>query len=306
MASSSKRALVAAMAANLGIAATKLAVGVATRSTAMIAESIHSLVDTGNGGLMLLGRARSRRPADAAHPFGHGMELYFWSVVVAMVVFAGGGGLSAYEGVRALLHPRALTAVWPSYVVIAVAFVFESASLVVGWRELGAYRRERKLRGSTIAVVHASKDPAIFMAVLEDAAALVGLALAAVGVTLSYYAGLRWGEGLASIAIGLVLMVEAAILGAESRSLIVGEAAPDRVLAAVGAVLHRHAELGPPLSVLTLQLGPDAVLVLLRVRFPVQMRVGELERIGEQLETDLRDTQPTIRHVVFDLTPQTP
>ncbi len=113
--------------------------------------------------------------------------------------------------------------------------------------------------------MHASKDPAIFMAVLEDTVALVGRALAAAGVTLSY-----------------------------------------RVLAAVGAVLRRHAELGPLLSVLTLQLGPDAVLVLLRVRFPAQMRVGELERLGEQLETDLRDTQPTIRHVVFDMTPQTP
>ena len=305
MAASSKRSLVGAMAANVAIAVTKLVVGVVTNSTAMIAESIHSLVDTGNAGLMLLGVARSRRPADRSHPFGHGMELYFWSVVVAMVVFAGGGGLSVYEGVRGIVHPRDITAVWPSYLVISAAFVFEGASLVIGLRELAAYRRERKLTGGTIAVVHASKNPAIFMTVLEDAAALVGLSLAAIGVTLSYYLGWHYCEGIASIAIGFVLMAEAAVLAYETRSLIVGEAAYERVSRAIDAIVRRHAELGPLRSMMTLQLGPDAILVLLRVRFPEAMRVATLERVGEQLASELRREQPSVRHVVFDVTPQT-
>jgi len=304
MAASSKRALVGAMAANLGIAATKLIVGLITRSTAMIAEAIHSVVDTGNAGLMLLGESRSRRPADRHHPFGHGMEIYFWSVVVAMVVFAGGGGLSAYEGIRALFHPRHITAVWPSYVVIAAAFVFETASLVIGMRELTTFRRERNLSGSTIAVIHASKNPAIFMTVLEDVAALIGLVLAAAGVTLSYYLGWHACEGIASIAIGLVLVAEAAILAYETRSLIVGEAAHERVTCAIDEIARRHPELGPLLAVTTLQLGPDAILLVLRVRFPDAMRVAQLEELGEAFESDLRRAQPSIRHVVFDISPE--
>jgi len=290
------------MAANLGIAATKLTVGILTHSTAMLAESIHSLVDTGDAGLLLLGRARSRRPADVTHPFGHGMELYFWSIVVAMVVFAGGGGLSVYEGVRALLHPRTLTAIWPSYVVLGAAFVFESASLVIGLREFALYRREDKLPGSILAVVHASKNPAIFATVLEDTAALAGLTLAAAGVTLSYYLGLHYCEGLASIAIGIVLFGQAAVLGYESRSLIVGEAAYECVVGVIRDVIARHAELGTLVSIATLQLGPDAILVVLRVRFPRRMCVDDLERAGAQVEADLQRAQPAIRHVMFELT----
>src|SRR5437870_4939314 len=140
MPSSSKRALIGALAANLGIAATKFVVAAITGSTVMIAEGIHSLVDTGNSGLMLFGQWRSRRPADEVHPFGYGMELYFWSFVVAMVVFGGGGGLSIYEGVRALIHPRTTTGLWPTYLVIGAATIFEATSLAIGVREFSVDR----------------------------------------------------------------------------------------------------------------------------------------------------------------------
>ena len=176
MPASSKRALLGALAANLAIAVTKFVVGAITHSTVMVAEGIHSLVDTGNSGLMLLGRSRSRRGPDDAHPFGHGMELYFWSFLVAMVIFGGGGCLSIYEGVRALLHPRAVTELWPNYLVIAAAAIFETASLVIGLREFGAYRRELRFAGSMLDVMRES----------EDAAALAGLAVAAAGLTLSH------------------------------------------------------------------------------------------------------------------------
>ena len=302
MAASSTRALVGALAANLGIAATKFIVGFLTGSTVMVAEGIHSLVDTGDSALMMLGTARSRRPADDAHPFGHGMELYFWSFVVAMVVFGAGGGLSAYEGVRSLIHPRALTQAWPSYLVIGVAAAFETGSLVIGAHEFNLYRRERRFSGSVLSTVRASKDPAIFVTILEDTAALVGLVLAAAAVTLRYYLHASWAEGVASILIGVVLILEAALLGYESRSLIVGESARDLVVRAIRDVLARHPEVGPVSRILTLQLGPEAILVVLQLRFPAEMPVRESVRLSERLEADLRGAQPAIRHIFFDLT----
>jgi cation diffusion facilitator family transporter len=306
MPASSKRALLGAMAANLAIAATKFLVGAITHSTVMIAEGIHSLVDTGNSGLMLFGGWRSRRPADDIHPFGYGMELYFWSFVVAMVVFGGGGGLSIWEGVRALLHPHPITKLWPNYVVIGAAAVFETVSLVIGVREFATYRSEKRFVGSMVAVMRASKNPAIFVTVLEDSAALIGLAVAAAGLTLSHYLAMPAFDALASIIIGLVLVLEAALLGFECRGLIIGEAARSLVTDSIRTVIALHPEIGPLEGMRTLQLGPEAVLLLLRVRFPPGMVVGELERVAEKLELDLRRSNASIKHVVFDITPDTP
>ena len=306
MPASSKKALLGAVAANLAVAATKFLVGFITHSTVMFAEGIHSLVDSGNSGLMLFGGWRSRRPADEAHPFGYGMELYFWSFVVAMVVFGGGGGLSIYEGVLSLLHPRVMTELWPNYVVLGAAAIFEGVSLVIGLREFGIYRRERRFSGSTYGAIRASKNPAIFVTVLEDTAALIGLAIAALGVTLSHYLGAPPFDAVASILIGIVLVFEAMLLGYECRGLIIGEAARPLVIDRIRCVAARHPELGPVEELRTMQLGPDAVLLLLRVRFPPGLAVGELERAGEQLESDLRATVPSIQHIVFDLTPDTP
>ncbi len=176
------------MAANLGIAATKFLVGAITGSTVIIAEGIHSLVDTGNSALMLLGEQRSRRPADEAHPCGYG-------IVVAMVVFGGGGGLSIYEGIRALFHPRTVTNLWLNYLVIGAAAVFGGASLSIGVREFTSYRRQKRFEGSMLSVMRASKNPAIFVTVLEDSAALVGVAIAAGGLTVSHYCAHRRRRG---------------------------------------------------------------------------------------------------------------
>ena len=303
MPASSKKALLGAVAANLAVAATKFVVGGLTHSTVMVAEGIHSLVDSGNSGLMLFGGWRSRRPADDIHPFGYGMELYFWSFVVAMVIFGGGGGLSIYEGVRAFGHPQAVTKLWPNYVVIAAAAIFEGLSLLIGVREFAVYRREKRFAGTMLGVMRASKDPAIFVTVLEDSAALVGLAIAAAGVTLSHYLAMPAFDALASILIGLVLMLEAAVLGAECRGLIIGEAARPLVINSVRSVTARYDELGPLEELRTLQLGPSSVLLLLRMRFPPLMGVDELGRVAQRLERDLRQENPSIKHVVFYITP---
>jgi cation diffusion facilitator family transporter len=303
MAASSRKALIGAMAANLAIGLVKFVVGGLTSSTVMIAEGIHSVVDTGNSALMLLGEHRSRRPADAAHPFGYGMELYFWSLVVAMVVFGGGGGMSIYEGARALEHPRVVTVLWPNYLVIAAAAVFESASLAIGWREFSAYRREKLFKGSTLEVIRASKNPAIFVTVLEDSAALVGLALAAAGLTLSHFLGLPAIDAVASILIGLVLMAEAGLLGYECRGLIIGEAARPRVIADVRRLVARHPGIGPLVEVRTLQLGPDSVMLVLGVRPRTTMSVGEAGQLNAAFTAELRAALPIVKHIVYDLQP---
>jgi cation diffusion facilitator family transporter len=291
------------MAANLAIAVTKFFVGAITNSTVMIAEGIHSLVDTGDSALMLLGERRSRRPADEAHPFGYGMELYFWSFVVAMVVFGGGGGLSIYEGIRALFHPRVVTNLWLNYLVIGIAAVFEGTSLAIGVREFSAYRREKRFQGSMLSVVRASKNPAIFVTVLEDSAALVGLAIAAGGLTISHYLFLPAADAVASILIGLVLVVEASLLGFECRGLIIGEAARPLVIAEIRRVLAQHPEIDRVDELRTLQLGADSVMLVLGISSEPAMTAGEVQRARAKLAADLRQRIPTIKYVVYDPEP---
>jgi len=299
MAASSKRALFGAMAANIGIAATKFIVGALTHSTVMIAEAIHSLVDTGNSGLMLIGRARSRRGPDPEHPFGYGMELYFWSFLVAMVIFGGGACLSIYQGVVALLHPRPTSHLWPNYLVIGAAAVFEASSLVIGWREFAAYRREKHFVGSMLAVMRESKNPAIFVTVLEDLAALAGLAVAAIGLTLDHLLDAPSFDAIASIVIGAILVFEAALLGVETQGLITGEAVRPILLDRIRDVVARHRDIGAIEEIRTLQLGPDAVLLLLGVRPSRQLPTGALEEASKRLTDELRSISPTITHVAF-------
>jgi cation diffusion facilitator family transporter len=302
MPASSQRALLGALAANLAIAATKFVVGAITYSTVMIAEGIHSLVDTGNSGLMLLGRSRSRRGPDDAHPFGHGMELYFWSFLVAMVIFGGGGCLSIYEGVRALLHPRVVAALWPNYLVIAAAAIFETASLVIGLREFSVYRREMRFVGSMLDVMRESKNPAIFVTVLEDVAALAGLAVAAAGLTLSHLLAAPAIDAAASILIGAILILEAGLLGVECRGLITGESARPLLQAEIRRVLSQCDEGVSAGEFQTLQLGPDTVLLLVSVRLPRTMAPGELKDRAERLTIELRRASPVIKHLAFYIT----
>lgn len=297
MPASSTRSLVAALVANLGIAVTKFVIGALTNSTVMVSEGIHSLVDTGNSGLMMLGRRASRRGPDVEHPFGYGMELYFWSFVVAMVVFGGGGGLSIYEGFHALSEPRELTSPWPSLAVIGVAAVFEGGALAIGLREFRIYRRQYRYPRSILDGIRASKNPAMFLTVLEDIAALVGLGIATAGLLLRWCTGIAAFDGIASMLIGAVLAVEALVLAVECRGLIIGEPARpalvetiDRTVAANAGELVVH-------RVRTLQLGPESVLVFLDVQPSSVRDPGQLRDTIARLLGELRRVAPAIRDV---------
>ena len=236
MAAESKRAVVAATAGNVAIAVIKFVAAAMTGSSAMMSEGIHSIVDTGNGALLLHGLRRGARPADAQHPFGHGMEVYFWSLIVAMSIFGIGGGMSMYEGINHLRHPAALQNPLVNYIVLALAVVFESLSFSVAWK---TFRRSRRGR-PTLAAIHHGKDPSLFTILFEDTAALLGLFVAFVGVLVSHLFHAPLADGAASVVIGLILVVAALWLAHESRSLLVGEAADPELVTNVPCCRTKH------------------------------------------------------------------
>jgi cation diffusion facilitator family transporter len=265
MAAGTTRVVLAALAGNGGIALAKFIAAAISGSTAMFTEAVHSLVDTSDQLLLLIGQARARKPADETHPLGYGMEAYFWSFVVALMVFLLGGALSIYQGVTHLLAPQPVVSPWVSLLVLAISLVFEGASFLVGYRE---YRRV--VRGRAIplwAFIRASKDPSLISVLLEDSAALIGIGLAAIGVVASAFLHIAWADGAASIAIGLLLCGVAFVLANETRSLIAGEAVAPIVMERLRETLAGVGCINDFEEIATLHLGPNAILVALTVVF---------------------------------------
>ncbi len=297
MAAESKKAVLAAIAGNAAIATIKFAAASVTGSSAMLAEGIHSLVDTGNGGLLLLGLQRSKRPADEAHPFGHGQELYFWSLIVALAIFGIGGGMSIYEGIIHLRNPSPLEDPTWNYVVLAAAAIFEGASWWI------AYRQLRKVHPETpvLRVIREGKDPSIFTVVVEDSLALVGLAIAFLVVFLGHRLDNPYIDGVGSILIGLLLASAAFLLAAESRGLLLGEAMSPDVVREIKEIVQADpavAELGP---VLTMHLGPEDVLLNLEVAFEPGLAANEIRAAVDRIEERLRERFPEITRVFIEV-----
>ena len=230
--SGSKKVVLIALAANLGIALAKFAAAAWTRSSAMLSEAIHSLVDTSNQALLLYGLARSQRPADARHPFGYSKELYFWSFVVAVLLFSMGAGVSIYEGITKLRDPHPISDFWINYIVLGIALALEGVSAYKALSEFGARRGSR----GWFAALRASKDAALFTVVLEDLAAVTGLLIALVALLCVQHLGWDRADAIASIAIGLLLASVAAFMSVEIKSLLVGEAANPKVQAGIEAI----------------------------------------------------------------------
>jgi cation diffusion facilitator family transporter len=297
MAQESKKAIIAAIAGNLAIATVKFVAAGFTGSSAMISEGIHSLVDTGNGLLLYHGLRRGARPADTEHVFGHGMEVYFWTLIVAISIFAGGGGMSIYEGITHMIHPVPLENAYVNYIVLAVSALFEALSFSVAWRTFRSSRGSR----SVVAAIRRGKDPSLFTVVFEDSAALLGLLVAFIGVLLSDLLDKPVLDGAASVVIGLILLSSAAWLAEESRSLLVGEVADPEIVAAL-----REAAMADPAvmdlgEVLTMHLGPDQVLLNIEVQFMPQIPVEEVDAAVRRIEKRIQGPYPQVTHIFVEV-----
>ncbi len=293
---SSGLVLIGAIVANLGIAASKFVAAAITGSSSMLSEGIHSLVDTGNGALLLLGEKRSRRPADEEHPFGHGKELYFWSLVVAITIFGIGGGMAVYEGLEHIAHPRAIENVGWNYAVLLIAILFEGGSWLLAFR---AFRAQAAGR-STWRALQSSKDPSVYTVLLEDSAAIAGLVVALLGVTLGHLFGWTLADGLASVVIGLLLAAVALFLAIESRGLLVGEAMDREAVQSIRAIALADPDVETVLPPLTMQLSPSEVLLNLEVRFRAGLDVRALEAVVARLEDGIRARHPEVRKMFIE------
>ncbi|MDO6416661.1 cation diffusion facilitator family transporter [Sphingomonas sp. BIUV-7] len=285
-----KLVLYAALSANLGIAVAKFVAAGISGSSAMLTEGVHSVVDSLNQILLLYGQKSSRKPADEVHPFGYGRELYFWSFVVAILIFAVGAGLSIYEGILHMLDPVAIENPLINYVVLGVSFVLEGGSWLLAVREFAKTKGDQ----GWWEAVRRSKDPPSFMVMFEDSAAMFGLVVAGVGVTLAILTGNPAWDGAASIVIGLALAVVAALLARESKGLLIGERADPRLSAAIRAAFDGRPEVTAVGEVMTLHAAPDRVFVAASVDFEDHVLAGDVERLIAETEARLREAWPII------------
>lgn len=295
-AGSSPKAVYAAIVGNFAIAVTKFVAASFTGSSAMLAEGVHSLVDTGNGGLILFGLHQSRRPADREHPFGYGKELYFWTLVVAILIFAVGGGISIYEGIRHVQHPEPVTdRIW-AYGVLTVAMIFEGYVWSVAYRQFNLERGDTPI----FQAVRASKDPTTFTILFEDTAAMLGLVVAFLGILLGQLTGNPYLDGVASITIGIILMGVAVFLAYESKGLLVGEGADPRTVRRIHEIAGADPDVAAVVSAQTMHFGPWEVLLAADIRFRSGRSANEVASAVDRLDQTIRAEFPEIRHVFIE------
>ena len=296
MASESRTAIYVGIAANVLIAATKFAAALVTGSSAMVAEGVHSLVDGGDGLLLLLGHSRSARPADDSHPLGYGKELYFWALIVAIIFFALGAGMSFYEGIQHILHPEPISDPKWNYIVLAASTVFTLWSFAVAFRQFHA----RAGPNGYWKTFRRSKDPTIFTLVLEDLADLAGLLLAFLGIYLGHRLNNPYLDGAASIGIGLVMAVVAVLLARESKGLLIGESATRVEREAIRAAACSEPEVQAVRRVVTQYFGPDTVLVLMDVVFRGELDSHSLGAVIDRMEARIREARPAVKHIYIE------
>lgn len=296
MASGSKKVIYAALVGNGLIAVTKFIAAAITRSSAMFSEGIHSVVDTGNQVLLLHGLRQSKKPADELFPFGHGKELYFWSFIVAILIFAVGAGVSVYEGVQHLLHPQPIKNPVLNYIVLALAMVFEGGALFFASRE---FSREKGSYGY-IEAVHRGKDPSLFVVLFEDSAAMLGLVIAFFGVLVGHRTQNPLYDGVASVLIGLILGGTAIWLAYETKGLLIGESANEEVVQAVRRIVRDHEAIEHVNEILTMHMGPEFILVNLSVDFVEGATTEEVESTVAQLDRRIKENLPRVKKVFIE------
>jgi len=299
MAEGNRTVVHAALLGNVAIAITKFVAAVITGSSAMLSEGVHSLVDTCNELLLLHGMRRAARVPDEDHPFGYGREVYFWSFIVALLVFALGGGLSFYEGIAHLRHPTPIERPEVNYIVLGLSFLFEGGSW---WVALRAFHSSMGNRG-WFEAFRASKDPSTFIVLFEDSAALIGLLIALAGVAGSQWTGRLWLDGVASLGIGLVLTVAALLLARETKGLLIGEAAHPHVRKDILRIAGNDPGIRCANGVFTVQLGPDSVVATLSAEFEDALTTPEIEACVNRIEAAVCEAHPDV--VALYVKPQT-
>lgn len=294
MTSGRKFAIYAALAANVAIAATKFVAAAIAGSSSMLTEGIHSLVDSGNEVLLLYGEHRAQRPPDDIHPLGYGREIYFWSFLVALLIFTAGAGVSVYEGILHMMEPEMLRDPLINFAVLGVSFVFEGASTVFAVRE---FRRTMQPGQSVWSALRSSKDPSIFVVLFENGAALVGLTIAAVFIGVTLITGNPIWDGLGSVLIGLLLAGVAIVLARECKHLLIGERARPEIERALDRIARAHEPVCLVNEVMTVQLSPNDVVAMLSVDMDDDLHVGRLEQIAHQIENKAKQQYPEVRRI---------
>lgn len=295
----SKRVVYAALIGNLLVAATKFVAAAVTGSSSMLSEAVHSLVDTGNEALLLYGYFRAGRRPDETHPLGYGRELYFWSFIVSLLLFAIGAGVSIYEGIDHIIEPNPISNPAVNYIVLALSAIFEGASWWIALKRFGKLKGRRGYWET----VRDSKDPPSFMVLFEDTAALIGIAIAAAGNFAVQYWDISWVDGAASILIGVVLAIAATVLARENKALLIGERASDEVINSILSLAISEQSVDGANNVFALHLAPDQILVALSLEFSDELRTPQIEAAVVRLEERIRAKHPEV--IALFIKPQT-
>lgn len=296
MAGSSKKAIWGAIIANSLIAVSKFVAAAFTGSSSMLSEGIHSLVDTANGVLLLFGIKASKKPADKKHPFGYGQEAYFWSFVVAILIFALGGGIALYEGIEHLLHPKELKNLTWSYVVLTMAMIFEGYALRVALQHFNKTRGDK----SIITALKDSKDSATAAVVIEDTAALLGLMIALVCLGLGQLTGIVYFDGLGSVLIGLLLISVSFFFAIECKGLLIGEGLLEEDVEKIERILSDEPNVNANKRPLSLYFGPEEVLINLDVNFKDELTSDEIELTIDRIENNIRTAIPSVNRIFIE------
>jgi cation diffusion facilitator family transporter len=295
MASGSKLVIIAALVGNALISITKFVAASITGSSAMMSEGIHSLVDTGNQVLLLYGLKRAAKPPDEDFPFGYGKEIYFWSFIVAILIFALGGGISIYQGLQHIQHPEPISNPMVNYVVLGLALLFEGAAWYFAFREFSKV----KGRWGYLEAIQRAKDPSIFVVLFEDSAAMLGLIVAFVGVLLSQATGILIFDGIASVIIGLILIGTSIWLAYETKGLLIGESANQSVIRGIRDALQ-GSNIEHVNEVLTMHMGPDFILANISVDFKDSISAQQVENEVAQIDRVIKQKFPQIKRVFIE------
>lgn len=298
-ANASKKVIIAALLGNAAISITKFFAAFTTGSSAMLSEGIHSLVDTGNQILLLYGMKQATKPADDEFPFGHGKEIYFWSFIVAILIFAVGSGVSIYEGIRHVIHPAQIENPMVNYIVLSLAMLFEGAAWYFAFKEFG------KVKGKMgyIEAVQRGKDPSMFVVLFEDSAALLGLFIALLGIWLTQVTGIPVFDGIASIMIGLILGATAIWLAIETKGLLIGEGANKEVVSSIRQIAESFTEVERVNDLLTVHMGPEFILVNISIRFKRGQLTREIEAVIQDIDSVIKEKHGFVKRIFVEAEP---